>query len=85
MKSLQEIKSFPEPTRELLERKFGITSAEAFFEHSIRNALGVQTALKKTPAQHAALMQLVEGYLSPEFVKHCQQPVAKHSRGVIVE
>ena len=85
MKSLQEIESFPEPTRELLERQFGITSAEAFFEHGTRNALGVQTALKKTPAQFAGLMQLIEGYLTPEFVKRCRQPVVKHGRGVIVD
>ena len=85
MKSLQEIKSFPVQTRELLERQFGITSAEAFFEHGTRNAQGVQTALKKTPAQLAALMELIEGYLSPEFVNRCRKPVAKHSRGVIVD
>lgn len=85
MKSLQEIKSFPEPTRKLLQREFGITSAEAFFEHGTRNAQGVQTALKTTPAQFAGLMQLIEGHLTPEFVKRCRQPVAKHSRGVIVD
>lgn len=85
MKSLQEIKAFPVQHRELLERQFGIVSAEAFFEHGTRNAQGVQSALKATPTQFAALMKLVEGYLAPEFVRRCHQPVAKHSRGVIVD
>ena len=85
MKSLQEIKTFPASHREVLEGQFGITSAEAFFEHGTRNAQGVQTALKITPEQLAALLQLVEGFLAPEFVKSCRQPVAKHSRGVIVD
>lgn len=85
MKSLQEIKSFPASHREVLEGQFGIVSAEAFFEHGTRNAQGVQTALKITPAQLAALMKLVEGYLTPEFVKRCRKPVVKHGRGVIVD
>ena len=85
MKSLQEIKTFPASHREVLERQFGITSAEAFFEHGTRNSQGVQTALKLTPEQLAVLMQLVEGFLAQEFVKSCRQPVAKHSRGVIVD
>ncbi|HUG68700.1 MAG TPA: hypothetical protein VMM76_13175 [Pirellulaceae bacterium] len=85
MKSLQEINSFPASLRKMLEGQFGITSAEAFFEHGTRNAQGVQTALKVTPEQLATLLQLVEGYLAPEFVKSCRQPVVKHGRGVIVD
>lgn len=69
----------------MLQQQFGITSAEAFFEHGTRNAAGVRQALRIAPEQLAALLRLVEGYLSPEFVKRCQQPVAKHSRGVIVD
>ena len=83
MKSLQEIKSFPASHREVLEGQFGITSPEAFYEHATRNAQGMQTALELTPAQLAALLKLVEGYLTAEFVKRCRQPVAKHGRGVI--
>jgi hypothetical protein len=85
MKPLHEIKSFPSSQREVLQQQFGITSAEAFFEHGTRNALGVQKALNIAPAQLAALMQLVEGYLAPEFVKSCRKPLVKHSRGVIVD
>ncbi|MSR59037.1 MAG: hypothetical protein EXS05_15570 [Planctomycetaceae bacterium] len=84
MKSLQEIKSFPKAQRDALEKQFGISSAEAFFEHATRSADGVQTALGLTPAQLAALRDSVEGYLSPEFVKGCRKPVKKHARGVIV-
>ncbi len=85
MKSLNEIKGFPESHRELLATKFGISSAEAFFEHGTRNAQGVQTALKITPQQLAELLKIAEGYLTPKFVKNCLKPVAKHSRGVIVD
>ena len=85
MKPLQEIKSFPTSQREVLERQFGIASAEAFYEHATRNAQGVQTALGLTALQLGTLLRLVEGYLTPEFVKRCRQPVVKHSRGVIVD
>jgi hypothetical protein len=85
MKPLQEIKSFPASQREVLQQQFGITSAEAFFEHGTRNASGVQKALRIGPAELATLMKLVEGYLAPAFVKRCSQPVVKHGRGVIVD
>ncbi len=85
MKSLHDINSFPEAHRDVLERQFGIASAEAFFEHATRNAPGMQTALQLTPAELDKLRRLVEGHLSPEFVKRCQDPVGKHRRGVIVD
>lgn len=82
---LQDITSFPESQREVLERQFGIRSAEAFFEHATRNAPGVQKALKLTAAQLDALLRQVEGHLTPDFVKRCRKPITKHSRGVIVD
>ena len=82
---LQEIALFPEQYRELLKRKVGIVSAESFFESGVRNADGMQRALKMTPTQLAELMKIVENYLSPEFVKSCGLPVARHKRGVITE
>ncbi len=85
MKPLREINSFPASHQEVLERQFGIASAEAFFEHATRNAQGMQTALKLTPSQLDTLLRLIEGYLAPEFVKRCRQPVVKHGRGVIVD
>ena len=85
MKLLSEINSFPAQHRELLASKFGVNSAEAFFEHATRNANGIQTALKITTSQLTDLTKIVEGYLAPKFVKNCLKPVAKHSRGVIVD
>lgn len=85
MKPLREIKSFPASLQEVLERQFGIASAEAFFEHATRNAPGMQTALGLPPSQLDTLLRLVEGYLAPEFVQRCRQPVVKHGRGVIVD
>jgi hypothetical protein len=85
MKPLNEIKNFPVQYREMLASQFGVNSAEAFFEHATRNSQGVQSALKISPAQLTELLKLIEGYLSPKFVKNCQKPVTKHSRGVIVD
>jgi hypothetical protein len=44
-----------------------------------------QTALNISSDQLTALLEQVEGYLAPEFVKRCRKPVVKHSRGVIVD
>lgn len=85
MKSLQEIKAFPKAQRDVLRKQFGISSAEAFFEHATRSAEGVRTALGLSSEQLAALRDAVEGYLAPEFVKACRKPLKKHARGVIVD
>lgn len=85
MTQLTEIKPFPQTERDVLQQQFGITSAEAFFEHATRNAAGVQTALQLTPEQLTGLRDLVAGYLAPEFVLKCNRPLKKHSRGVIVD
>ena len=85
LKLLQEITQFPAAQRELLEKQYGITSAEAFFEHALRNASGVQKALKITSEQFDSLVRQIEGYLTPDFVKRCRQPVKKRSRGVITD
>ena len=85
MKPLTEIKNFPPQFWDMLSSQFGVNSAEAFFEHATRNANGVQTALKISATQLAELVKIVEGYLTPKFVKNCLKPVTKHSRGVIVD
>ncbi len=85
MKQLREIRSFPEPLCDILETQFGITSAEAFFEHSVRNAAGISKALKIPPAELEPLTELVESHLTPAFVARCRQPLKKRSRGVIVD
>jgi len=85
MKLLHEISQFPAAQRELLAKKYGITSAEASFEHAVHNAAGVQKALKITAEQFDSLVRQIEGYLTHDFVIRCRQPVKKHSRGVITD
>jgi len=85
MKSLSEIRSFPEPLRDTLETQFGIVSAEAFYEHAVRNSEGIAKALNVSPPELKQLKETVEGYLTPAFVAQCGKPVTKHKRGVIVE
>ena len=85
MTLLADIRSFPKPLRDVLETQFGIASAEAFFEHSVRNAAGISTALKVPADELQQLTSLVEGHLSPSFVTRCRQPVKQHARGVIVK
>ena len=85
MTPLAEIHSFPKHHREVLETQFGIASAEAFFEHSVRNAAGISKALRVPADEIERLQSLVEGHLSPDFVARCRQPVKKHARGVIVK
>ena len=84
MKPLAEIRAFPAALRDVLETEFGITSAEAFFDHAVRNAAGLRKALKVPAAEMEQLKGLVAGHLTPAFVARCQQPAKKHSRGVIV-
>ena len=85
MTLLAEIPSFPKSLRKILETRFGITSAEAFFEHSERNASGIGTALQVPAEEVERLRSLVEAHLPPAFIARCRQPVKKHARGVIVE
>lgn len=85
MTLLADISSFPKPLCNILETQFGIASAEAFFEHTIRNATGIGKALRVPADEVERLQTLVEGHLSPTFVGRCRQPVKKHARGVIVD
>ena len=85
MTPLADIRSFPKRHRNILETQFGIASAEAFFEHSVRNYVGISKALHVPADEIERLQSLVEGHLSPAFVARCRQPVKKHARGVIVD
>ena len=85
MKPLDEITTFPEPLRDILETSFGISSAEAFFDHATKNAAGMRQALKITPTELEQHVRLVESFLPADFIERCRQPAAKHSRGVIVD
>ncbi len=85
MKALADIRSFPKSHRETLQRKFGVSSAEAFFEHAVHNAEGVRQALDVPKEEFDKLLALVEGYLTPSFIERCRKPPKKRSRGVIVD
>ena len=84
MTLLAEIETFPSAMREVLETSFGIGSAEAFYEHAIRNPTGLAMALSISPQQLSPLAQLIEGYLPAAFLTRCHKPVRKRKRGVIV-
>lgn len=81
---LEEIPTFPTPLRQVLEREYGITSAEAFYEHAARHPAGMQSALQVTPAALEGLQQQVEGHLPPQFVARCQRPREHHPRGALL-
>ena len=82
MTALEDIQSFPEKPRDVLERQFGISSAEAFFEQATRNPDGVREALRLTAGELDSLRHTVEAYLAPDFIRQCQRPVKNRPRGV---
>ncbi|MCI0462711.1 MAG: hypothetical protein L0Z62_37660 [Gemmataceae bacterium] len=82
MKLLEEIVSFPEAAREVLETQYGIESAEAFYVHAVKDEEGLRAALHISPTELNRLKRIVEGYLSADYIERCRQPVIKHPRGV---
>jgi hypothetical protein len=85
MQQLKGIPAFPTAQRSLLEQTYGITSAEAFFDHAVHDAPGVARALRVSQTELDRLVALAEEYLTTEFVRRCRRPVTKHPRGVIVD
>jgi hypothetical protein len=85
MQPLEEIPAFPSAQRSLLKQNYAITSAEAFFDHAVRDAPGLRRALRVSQSELDRLVTLVEGYLPEDFARRCRQPASKHPRGVIVE
>jgi hypothetical protein len=83
VKLLQEIASFPERARKLLETQYGIESAEAFYAHAVKDRAGLRAALGIPQAELSKLVHLVEGHLAPDYIDRCRQPVTKHPRGAI--
>jgi hypothetical protein len=70
VKYLDEIPTFPTESARLLESRYGIATAEAFCEHALHEPLGLRTALGlKTKADLDKLITLVEGHLTPSFVR----------------
>jgi hypothetical protein len=84
VKYLDEIPTFPADSARLLESRYGIATAEAFYEHAMHEPQGLLTALglKKTVLDH--LIKLVEGHIEPAFVRAAQAPaVVQHPRGAL--
>ena len=81
MLSLVDVPAFPDDLRRLLEGQYGISSAEAFFEFSTRNPTGLNAAMGISPEQLAELTALVAGRLPASFIKACQRPPVRQSRG----
>jgi hypothetical protein len=85
VKLLEEIPSFPEGARKILEGDYGIDSAEAFYVHALKDPRGLLSALHLTQPALDKLVRLVEGYLSPDYIDRCRQPTVKNPRGVILD
>jgi hypothetical protein len=84
VKYLDEIPTFPADSARLLESRYGIATAEAFYEHALHEPKGLITALglkKKTDLDH--LIKLVEGHIEPAFVRAAQAPAVEHPRGAL--
>ncbi len=84
MKYLEEIPTFPAESAQLLESRYGIATAESFYEHALHEPSGIRTALGlKKKAELDKLIKLVEGHLAPSFIRAAQAPVVRHPRGAL--
>jgi hypothetical protein len=84
VKYLDEIPTFPAESARLLESRYGIATAEAFYEHALHEPRGLRTALGlKKKADLDQLITLVEGHLAPSFVRAAQAPAVQHPRGAL--
>ncbi len=84
MKYLDEIPTFPAESARVLESRYGIATAEAFYEHALHEPHGLLKALdlkKKTDLDQ--LIKLVEGHLEPSFVRAAQARTVQHPRGAL--
>jgi hypothetical protein len=84
VKYLDEIPTFPAESAQLLESRYGIATAESFYEHALHEPRGLLTALglkKKTDLER--LIKLVESHLPPSFVRAAQAPAVHHPRGAL--
>jgi hypothetical protein len=84
VKYLDDIPTFPAESARLLESRYGIATAEAFYEHALHEPRGLRTALGlKKEAELDKLVKLVEGHLAPSFVRAAQAPAVAHPRGAL--
>jgi hypothetical protein len=84
VKYLDDIPTFPAESARLLESRYGIATAEAFYEYALHEPEGLVTALglkKKTDLNR--LVKLVEDYLSPAFIGAAKAPTVHHPRGAL--
>jgi hypothetical protein len=82
MKLLDDIPAFPRQMREILETRYGIETAEAFYDHGTHNPEGLRAALQLSQDELDRLVRLVEGHLSPEYVDRSRRAPMKHPRGL---
>jgi hypothetical protein len=81
---LEEIPAFPPESARLLESRYGIATAEAFYEHALREPKGLRTALGlKKKADLEKLVKLVEDHLPTSFVRAARAPLVRHARGAL--
>jgi hypothetical protein len=84
VKYLDEIPTFPAEGAQLLESRYGIATAEAFYEHALHEPQGLRTALGlKTKTDLDKLVKLVEGHLAPSFVRAAKARAVQHPRGAL--
>jgi hypothetical protein len=84
VKYLDDIPTFPAESARLLVSRYGIATAEAFYEHALHEPQGLIAALglkKKTDLDR--LIKLVEGHLAPSFVQAARAPIVRHPRGAL--
>jgi hypothetical protein len=81
---LEEIPTFPVESAQRLESRYGIATAESFYEHALHEPHGLRTALGlKKKADLEKLIKLVEGHLAPSFVRAAHAPAVEHPRGAL--
>jgi hypothetical protein len=84
MRYLDEIPTFPAEGARLLESRYGIATAEAFYEHALHEPQGPIAALgQKKKADLDRLIKLVEGHLEPSFIREARAPIVQHQRGAL--
>ena len=85
MPTLADISTFPPLHSDRLSRQFGLRTAEAFYEHALRNPAGVAKGLQISASELETLRKLVEPHLTPQFIRQCRKAPPKRPRGVIVD
>ncbi len=83
MTALQDIATFPKKLSRKLETEYGIETAESFWDHAHRD--GIAEALGVDDSKLDKLIQLVEGYISPEYLNRLKAPAIHRPRGLLID